>query len=48
MRETERVQIFHAIADLTEDAVDLRARHAAGHDDTEQIIRRVLHDLQSA
>ena len=45
--EADRVQILHAIAYLAENAVNLRSTHLAGHDDTEQVERRILHDLFS-
>lgn len=47
VREAQRVQVLDAVADLAEDAVYLGARHAAGHDDAEEVVRRVLHHLRA-
>ena len=43
--EPHLVQVLYAVTDLAEDAIDLGAAHLAGHDDTEEVVRRVLHHL---
>jgi hypothetical protein len=40
-----RVQILDSRDDLLEDAVDLWTSHLATHDNTEQVVFAVLHDL---
>lgn len=45
MGETDRVEVVYAFADLTEDTVDLGAAHLLRHDDAEEVIRCILHNL---
>ena len=45
VRETHSVEVVDAITDLAEDAKDFGPAHFAGHDDVEQIIGSVLHNL---
>ena len=45
--EPELVQVVNAVAYLAEDAVHLWPTHLAGHDDTEEVVRRVLHHLRT-
>lgn len=45
MGETEGVEISNTVADLAKDTENLWAKHLGGHDDGEEVIRSVLHDL---
>jgi len=44
--EAERVKVGNAIADLAEDAIYFGTYHATRHDDTEEVIGSILHDLR--
>ncbi len=46
MRESDRVKVFDAIADLAEDAVNFRSAHASRHHYREEIEWRILHHLR--
>lgn len=43
--KTHFVEVVDAIDNLPEYTVNLGSRHLARHDDREQIVRRILHDL---
>lgn len=46
MGETQGVEIGNTIANLAEDTKDLWAEHLSGHDDGEEVIWGILHDLR--
>ena len=48
MSQTHLVEIVDTVNDLSEDTVDLRSSHLAGHDNREQVVRCVLHNLQES
>ena len=45
MGETQRVEIGHTVAYLTEDTKYLWTKHFGGHDDREEVVRGIFHDL---
>jgi hypothetical protein len=45
MCQAKRMKVCDAVADLTEDAEYFWTQHASGHDDTEEVVGSVLHDL---
>lgn len=45
VRKPDGVQVFNAIADLAEDAVNLRPTHLARHHNAEEVVRSIFHDL---
>ena len=40
------MEVCDAVADLAEHAVDLRSEHLGGHDDGEEVVGSVFHDLK--
>jgi hypothetical protein len=44
--EAHFVEIFYAVTDLTENAVNLWTTHLSAHDDTKKVERGELHDLE--
>ena len=46
MRQTQLVQILDTVADLPEHAINLWATHLPRHDDAEQVIWRIFHNLK--
>lgn len=45
MCKTYRVEIFDTLANLPEDAVNFGTTHFPGHDDGEEVVGSVFHDL---
>ena len=45
MGDTQGVQIGHTVAYLTEDTIYLWTEHPSGHDDREEVIRGISHDM---
>ena len=43
--EAHAMEIVDAVDNLAENAVNLWSGHLSGHDDAEQIKRRIFHDL---
>lgn len=43
--KTHRMKVVDTVDNLAEDTIDFRTRHLARHDNREQVIRCVLHDL---
>lgn len=48
MGETQRVEIGHTAAYLTKDTIYLWTKHLGGHDDGEEVIWGIFHDLSGS
>jgi len=48
MGEAQGMEIGHTVANLTKDTINLWTKHLGGHDDGEEVVRGIFHDLSGS